>query len=140
MTIRKATASDAKALAVLLGELGYPTEARELPARLKRFTANGASRVLVAVEERVVVGFAALELTFPIHQLDPVAHLSAFAVASAARRRGVGRALMAAVDAEARQRGCQRLVVTSAERRADAHAFYLATGWVLTGRHFGKAV
>lgn len=138
--IRSATDADADALAGLLADLGYPVGARDLPARLARFRTSSSGRVLVATLDGVVVGFAAVEMTCPIHQPTPVAHISAFAVRRASRRQGVGRALLAAVDEEARREGCGRMVVTSAERRAEAHAFYLATGWTQTGRHFAKPV
>src|SRR4051812_40587305 len=138
--IRDATDSDADALAALISDLGYPTEAIDIPRRLQRFCANGACRVLVAVAGNRVAAFAAIELTRPIHHDHPVAHLSAFAVATGARRNGIGRQLLEAVEESAREAGCQHAVVTSAEHRADAHAFYPAAGWLPTGRRFGKAL
>jgi hypothetical protein len=48
--IRTATDLDAEALAGLLGELGYPVAAHEIPGRLERFTSSGAGRVFVAVK------------------------------------------------------------------------------------------
>jgi hypothetical protein len=77
--IREATAADAAALAELLAELGYPTVASDVPARMERFTAKGNGRILVAVDG-FVRAFAAVEVTYPIHRPEPVAHLTAFAV------------------------------------------------------------
>jgi GNAT superfamily N-acetyltransferase len=54
------------------------------------------------------------------------------------RRRGVGAALMRAVEQEARARGCVLLFLTTAERRDDAHAFYRGIGLEETGRRFAK--
>jgi GNAT superfamily N-acetyltransferase len=136
--IREATADDSKALGGLLAELGYEVEAGELPERLARFCTQGNGQVILAFIETTPVAFAALEITFPIHHAQPVAHLSSCAVAATARRQGIGKLLLAAVEQKAREAGCRRVVVTSAEHRDDAHSFYPAAGWHLTGRRFGK--
>jgi GNAT superfamily N-acetyltransferase len=54
------------------------------------------------------------------------------------RRRGIGEVLVAAVEREARARGCVLLFLTTAERRADAHAFYRRIGLEETGRRFAR--
>ena len=130
--------SDAEAVADLLIELGYPVQPADLSLRLRKFTSLGNGRVLVAVADGFVCAVAAVETTYPIHHPEPVAHLSAFAVSRLARRQGVGRRLLGAVEQAARDAGCRDVVVTSAEHRADAHAFYPSAGWGLTGRRFGK--
>jgi GNAT superfamily N-acetyltransferase len=140
IAFRDATDEDAEALAALLGELGYPVAASALPARLARFRYQSNGRVLLAVSGNDVIAFAAVEVTYPIHSPEPVAHLTAFAVASTARRQGVGQRLLVAVEDLARASGCHHVVVTSAEHREDAHAFYPSAGWLLTGRRFGKSL
>ena len=139
-TIRDAQDGDLAALTVLLDELGYPVEAAELAGRLRAFVEKGNGRVLVLDVDGKVVAFAALEVTFPLHHRTSVCHLSSFAVATAARRRGVGRRLLLAVEQAARDSGCALLVLTSANHRSDAHAFYPAAGYQLTGRKFTKVL
>jgi GNAT superfamily N-acetyltransferase len=136
--VRDASAADSTSLAGLLAQLGYPVPAAELPARLERLREQGNGQVLVAVVEGQAVAFAAFEISYPIHNEDPVAHLTAIAVAQAARRKGIGRRLLLAVESAARAAGCDHVVVTSAEQRSDAHAFYPSAGWPATGRRFGK--
>ena len=138
ITIRPAETRDATALALLLEVLSYTVSPQDLPARLQRFRSQGNGDVLVAEQNGEVVAFAALEITYPIHHAEPVGHLSAFAVARSARRKGIGAQLLSAVESAARAAGCRRMVVTSAEGRADAHAFYQAAGWPQTGRRFVK--
>ena len=138
--MREATAEDAPALADLLGQLGYPTDARSLPERLTAYRDAGEGRVLVAVHDGRVVGFAALDFARPIQRAERIGHLSAFAVASDARRQGVGRILLAAVEDAAREAGCRHVHCTSAEHRAGAHLFYPAAGWPLTGRRFSRVL
>jgi ribosomal protein S18 acetylase RimI-like enzyme len=65
---------------------------------------------------------------------DPgVGHLYAMWVAPDARGAGLGRALLDAVVAWAKDRGCGRLVLTVTETNAAARAFYGACGFVETG-------
>jgi GNAT superfamily N-acetyltransferase len=68
----------------------------------------------------------------------PAARLTALVVRDDARGRGVARALVATVEEEARRAGCDRLHVTTANHRADAHAAYRALGFEDTGRRFAK--
>ena len=140
MTIRDATDEDSEVLAALLAELGYPVPAADIPGRLDRFRSKGNGRVLVAVIDGHVSAFAAMEITYPIHRDTPVLHLTAFAVSRTVRRRGIGGQLLRAVENAARSAGCRHVVVTSAEHRADAHAFYPSAGWLATGRRFGKTL
>jgi GNAT superfamily N-acetyltransferase len=136
--IRRATPDDSPALARLFGELGYNVSAEEIVARLERYEIKSGGRVLVADEEGDVLAFAAVEMRYPIHYANPVCYVSALAVLSHARRRGIGGRLLTGIEDLARELGCLKIVVTSAERRADAHAFYETHGWRYTGRRFGK--
>jgi GNAT superfamily N-acetyltransferase len=140
ISFRDATDDDAEALATLLAELDYPVPPVALPARLNRFRNQSNGRVLLALSGHHVVAFAAVEITYPIHLAEPVAHVTSFAVARVFRRQGVGQRLLSAVEDLARGTGCHHVVVTSAEHREDAHAFYSSAGWLLTGRRFGKSL
>jgi len=62
-----------------------------------------------------------------------VAHLYAMWVAPDARGAGVGRALVEAVIAWARDRGCGRVVLSVTESNRSARAFYEACGFADTG-------
>lgn len=59
------------------------------------------------------------------------------AIAVPRRRRGVGRALVAAVRERATANGCGRLVVVTTDENDVAHRFYAATGFVLVERRVG---
>jgi ribosomal protein S18 acetylase RimI-like enzyme len=54
------------------------------------------------------------------------------AVSPAYQRRGLGRALIALAEAEARKRNCARLTLFTHERMIDARAFYRHLGFVET--------
>jgi ribosomal protein S18 acetylase RimI-like enzyme len=66
------------------------------------------------------------------------ARISVLVVDEPHRRRGIGEALVAALEAEARRRSCCLIYLTTAERRAAAHAFYRRLGFEETGRRFAK--
>jgi GNAT superfamily N-acetyltransferase len=68
------------------------------------------------------------------YEAEPaVAHVYAMWVAPDARGAGVGRALLDAVEAWAKDRGCGRLVLTVTETNAAARVFYGACGFVESG-------
>ncbi len=65
------------------------------------------------------------------------AELLTLAVAPEVRRRGIGRGLLAAFEAEARYRGAAEAFLEVAETNAAARGLYAATGYVEVGRRRG---
>src|SRR6266513_4623780 len=107
-TIRDARPADANAIAALLTQPGYPSDADAVEDRLDRLQVVG-DRVVVAELDGDVVGLAHLQVTPAIERDRPVGKLGALVVDEAQRGRGIGRALVEAVEAEARLRGCELL-------------------------------
>ena len=138
LTIRDASAGDAQPLARLIGQLGYPAAANVLAERVSRLAASPADRLVVAELEGQVVGLASIHVSLALEYDEPAAKLSALAVDERYRRRGIGEALVAAMEEEARMRGCRLIFLTSAQRRGDAHAFYRRIGFDETGLRFAK--
>jgi N-acetylglutamate synthase-like GNAT family acetyltransferase len=136
--IREAVRGDAAAVAGLLGQLGYPTGADTAAARIERHAASAADTLLVAEADGRVIGIAALHVSLALEYDGDAGKLSAIVVDQASRGRGVGKALVEAVERDARARGCVVLFLTTNERRKDAHAFYRALGFDETGRRFAK--
>jgi GNAT superfamily N-acetyltransferase len=139
-TIRPAAPADAPSVARLLGELGYPTDAADVPRRLAAIRGEGNDVFLAVGGDDEALGLISLVRYATIHAAGPTAYIMALVVSSTARGRGVGRVLVAHAKAWAAERGCTRLSVTSAEHRADAHAFYPACGMPYTGRRFSVAI
>jgi N-acetylglutamate synthase-like GNAT family acetyltransferase len=138
MGIRAATEADAAALVPLLDELGYPSEEAAVARRLATLVADDASDVWVAERDGAIVGLVGTYINALITRDARLCRITAMVVAEGARGAGVGRALLDRIEAHARERGCDRLEVTSAERRADAHEFYEALGFEGTSRRFVK--
>ena len=139
LTIRDAEARDADAIAALLGQLGYPATAEALPPRLERLQIVG-DRVVVADLDGAVVGLAQLHVSPTLEYERPAAKLAALVVDASHRGEGVGRALVEAMEAEARARRCELLFLTTAARREDAHEFYRRVGLEETGKRFAKSL
>lgn len=138
--IRAATDADAPALARLLGELGYPSPAEQMAGRLRAMRDDGSEAMVAVDQDDAPIGLACMTTHVSLHTDAPTGYITALVTASGARGTGVGRALVATAESWARARGCTKLSVTSAEHRADAHAFYPRCGMPYTGRRFSKGL
>ena len=138
--IREARSDDAQRLTLLLEQLGYPTSTEAVARRLERLATSKVDHVLVAELAGKLVGLATVHVSLSIEHDKPAAKLSAIVVDETHRRRGVGEALVAAVEAEARARDCCLIFLTTAERRKEAHAFYRSIGFEETGRRFARVL
>jgi GNAT superfamily N-acetyltransferase len=140
IALRDAIIEDATVIATLLGELGYPSQPEGVRGRLARLLAREGSRVFVAERGGRVVGVLGLDRMPVLTSLSDIAMIIALVVTERERRSGVGRLLVARAEEEARAWQCGRIMVTSAERRADAHSFYQRLGYEYTGRRFAKGI
>ncbi len=140
MKIRPARAEDASALSRLYLQLGYPkgNEPELLPERLAHIRALGDDLIVAEQDDGTVVGLAGLHLVHVMHYAKPLGYITSFVTDQSVRRQGVGRKLLEAATEWARAKGCYRLSLTSAEQRSDAHAFYPASGFPMTGRRFSR--
>jgi GNAT superfamily N-acetyltransferase len=143
VTIREARRDDAPALSDLLTQLGYPTEAAQIPDRLDRMHARPGTIVLVAEHGGRPVGMGTVHLFSAMHCDEPAAWLTALVVDESARGRGVGSALVKRAEELAVQHGALNLALTSALHRTEAHEFYKNHGYEHTGvrlvKKFSKA-
>ncbi|HJP97910.1 MAG TPA: GNAT family N-acetyltransferase [Rhodanobacteraceae bacterium] len=127
-SIRAATQADAGALASLSRQLGYPAEAGDISRRLEEIVEHRSGAVLVAEDDGGVAGWA--EASLQRHLVhDARAELAGLVVAEGARNRGVGVALLRAVEAWARDCGLREMIVRSNVVRERAHHFYLREGY-----------
>jgi GNAT superfamily N-acetyltransferase len=136
MAVRPARTEDAPALAVLAGQLGYPTSSEELSARLPEVAANPDAVILVAGERDDVRGWIHVELKRSL--LAPLAaQVMGLVVDERRRSEGIGAALLAAGEAWARERGCRSMLVGTRVTRERAHRFYRRAGYdLLKTSHF----
>jgi len=136
--IRDAELNDAPELAVLMCELGYETRRTEMETRLKLILSNPAYKTFVAIMGGCVCGMIGM-LTCPSYEHnDPSGRILALVTLSAARRRGIGRALIATAEKDFAQRGIRRVALNTRLTREDAHKFYELLGYERNGWRFVK--
>ncbi len=97
------------------------------PERARAFLADPANLLVVALERGVVCAMATgTVLTHP--DKPPQLFVNEVGVRADRQGRGLGRALMAAVLAEARGRGCAQVWVATDAENAAARALYRGAG------------
>ena len=119
-------------LAELSTQLGYPTTAAELEARLAAVASNDHAAVLVATADATdrPIGWVHVELKRTL--VAPLtAQIMGLVVDAEARGGGIGRELLLAAEAWAARRGCRQMVVGTRITRERAHRFYSREGYSL---------
>jgi GNAT superfamily N-acetyltransferase len=136
--LRRATADDVPALVALLAddELGARRETGDLApygAAFDLVDSDPAHLLLAAVVDDAVVGTLQLSFLPGLSRRGALrAQVEGVRVASSARSRGVGAAMLEWAVEEARRRGCALVQLTTDKARADAHRFYERLGFVAT--------
>jgi ribosomal protein S18 acetylase RimI-like enzyme len=136
--IRDAELNDAPELAVLMCELGYQTDRTEMETRLELILLNPAYITFVAIMDGTVCGMIGT-LTYPSYEHnDASGRILALVTSSTARRRGIGRALIATAEKDFARRGISRVSLDTRLTREDAHKFYQLLGYERNGWRFVK--
>jgi GNAT superfamily N-acetyltransferase len=138
LDLRSARSEDSAAVAELLGELGYPSTPEQAAERIERIASDPTTWLVVAELDGELAGFGVLHAQNLVERDEPGVEVAGLVVGERFRRRGVGELLMQALEDEARARGGNVMVLNTAHRRADAHAFYEALGYEHTGRRYAK--
>ena len=138
VTVRLAAHADAAAIAPLVSQLGYPSAAAEVEARLARLKDHPDIRAYVAEQAGKPVGMVGL-MVFPAFHRDGLhGYITALVVDEKIRGTGVGGVLLEAAEAWFAERGVKRVSLTTALHREDAHVFYEKHGYTYTGKRFTK--
>jgi GNAT superfamily N-acetyltransferase len=137
--IRRAGASDLDALLPLVDafqrEEGYATGDAALRDTVRALLTDAQlGRVLLAREPNGAIGYAALCFGFSIEFRGRDAFVDEIYVAPEARGRGLGRALLRALEAEASTCGVRQLHLEVERGNAGARELYVAEGFAATGR------
>jgi GNAT superfamily N-acetyltransferase len=130
VTVRLAIPEDAMAIHRLNIAFNDARATPEYIAESIRLRAQ-VEQLFVAELAGEVMGMAALRLLPCALDPEPYAELTELYVAEDARRRGVGQALVRAVEAAARAGGAHRLVLLTAWRNGTVHRFYHALEYQL---------
>jgi GNAT superfamily N-acetyltransferase len=126
--VRPPLPGDAPILAALAGELGYPTDAESLLGRLAALHPTDAAVLVSTDPDDLPTGWCHVEMRRTL--VEPMSALIAgLVIGEGHRSAGIGAALLAAAEAWARARGCQRMVVATRITRERAHRFYAREGY-----------
>ena len=129
MMIRDAVLADIQAI-VLLNEreMGYAYPEEKAREQLRLLLSDPSQKMLVAECDGEVVGY--------IHAADYLAlyapmlkNIMGIAVSSRHRRKGIGKALLTAIEDWAKETDAKGVRLVSGGTRTEAHAFYRACGY-----------
>ena len=137
MIVREATAADAEPMVALIGQLEFSVDVEGVTRRLLLLEDEGEP-VLLAEAEGEVIGLLDWHVMTTIHRPRPVGRIVALVVAEGQRGQGTGSALVAEAERRMRERGCEKIEVTSNLRLARAHQFYEALGLGRSSYRFAK--
>ena len=127
--IRPAETRDAELVAALAGQLGYPSDAESMRARL---AALGESRqVFVAERDGVVRAWIEVAVVEALVS-DAYAEIHGLIVDETERGSGLGAQLVAAAEEWAAERRLARIRVRSNVARERTRRFYEKQGYVVT--------
>ena len=130
IVVRRAADDDLSAIVALLGELHDPSSALADTATWTRMLAQEDRVILLAEVDGRAAGTADVSFASNLtHGAQPRAYVENVAVATDHRRNGVGRAIMAEVERLARDAGCYKVTLMSANHRDGAHRFYEEIGY-----------
>jgi GNAT superfamily N-acetyltransferase len=124
-------AQDAERVAVLAGQLGYPSSTEQVRKRMSQVIGRTDAEALVAEDAGCVVAWLHVEMRHSLVS-DREAQVMGLVVDEACRSRGIGAAMMEAAEAWAQEHGAERLRVGSRVTRTDAHRFYERLGYDLS--------
>jgi GNAT superfamily N-acetyltransferase len=141
VTVRDAQINDVCDLAELMGVLGYPTTEEQMRYRLDKILSDSSFRTFVAEDANRVVGFIGVQRSVVYEMDGEFLQVCAISVLPAYQKSGIGRRLMEAAEAWARECGCIKVTLTSGNQRVHtAHPFYRKLGYEQTGVRFVKTL
>jgi GNAT superfamily N-acetyltransferase len=140
IVVRPVKVADSEAVAKLVSELGYETDATQMRGRLSEILADTSYATFVAEHEGAVVGTVGVRIGSYYERSGMYGQLLVLSVSEGIRGRGVGRALVDTAEEWARERGASAMVVHSGQQREEAHAFYEGVGYSRTGLRFVRSL
>jgi ribosomal protein S18 acetylase RimI-like enzyme len=137
VAVRRAEAGDLEALHGLASELADALADRrpgkgDVRARLGELMEEPRARILVAEDGGRVVGAATLWIKPDLAHGDTVVEVPMLAVAEGARRKGIGKLLIAEIQRVAAEANAPLIELVATSDNAPAREFYRSLGFVET--------
>jgi GNAT superfamily N-acetyltransferase len=137
MVIREAHINDAPLLVPLLEQLGYSGLTTDDVTQKILFYSEPGYKLLLG-EDQTLMSFIALHFYPSFHSKGNVGRIVAFCVDEQYRAKGIGSEMLREAESFFRHHQCNRVEVTSNNRRKDAHAFYLKAAYIEDSKKFVK--
>ena len=127
--VRPAQLKDGDRIAVLSGQLGYPSSAASVRRRLRNLLARRDHAIWVAETEGGIVAGWIHVFVKELLESDREAEIGGLVIDENFRGQGVGKALVERAERWAKARRLKSVYVRSNIVRKDAHAFYQNLGY-----------
>ncbi len=129
LQIRQCEVTDAPAIQVLNAmEMRYDYPLDKTREKLQQLLQSGADKIFVAVVEGAVVGYVHAN-DHDVIYAPPMKNIMGIAVLSDYKKKGIGRALLAAVENWAQKKEAAGVRLVSGAKRTAAHDFYRHCGY-----------
>jgi len=129
LNVRRARSEDAKRIAELSGQLGYPATASQMRERLRGIKLSSQHAVFIVESAKEgVIGWVHVSRQ-PLLEVEIRAEVNGLVIAEGQRSAGAGARLLAAAEEWARKHGCKSMSVRSNVIRERAHIFYERNGY-----------
>lgn len=140
MKIRTASVQDAKGLAQVVGEFGYPATPEKMKKRLEKINSNSAYLTLLAERDGMIIGMLGMHVEYSFVTDDNIGRILAMVVHANDRNQGIGRKLLEEAESWALEKEVSTIVLNSGNReeRRAAHAFYERSGYRAKSTGFYK--
>lgn len=141
LIIRNVVLEDARSLVPLLDQLGYELDESEIARRLGISLGASGHSLRIGLQDDAIVAFMHCYLRPAIDKPFELV-VQALVVEQRLRGHGLGAIMMNDAESLAAENGCDSITLSSHERRADAHRFYMSIGYshFATSAHFRKVL
>jgi len=127
--IRECRMEDASAIQKFNSEeMGYDYPLEDTKLSIEKLLGRKSDKIFVAVQDGTVVGYAHAN-DYDLLYMPHMKNIMGIAVASAFRRRGIGKLLLTAVEEWAKATGAVGVRLVSGAARIGAHEFYSSCGY-----------
>lgn len=127
--IRECELIDAKAIYELnIREMGYAYPKNKTEEKLKQLLKSDSDKIFVALIDNIVVGYAHAN-DYDVIYAPHMKNIMGIAVSSGYKKKGIGRALLSAIEDWAQKDGASAVRLVSGSTRIGAHEFYRHCGY-----------
>lgn len=129
LQIRECEIIDAKAIYELnIREIGYAYPKDKTEERLKQLLKSDKDKIFVALIDNIVVGYVHAN-DYDVIYAPHMKNIMGIAVSSSFKKKGIGRALLSAIEDWAEKNGASAVRLVSGATRTVAHEFYRHCGY-----------